>query len=136
MSDTFQNSLMGLLAGAKPLSTRTPGTLLAPTDEMIFRQWIADQGIKDLDHPASHYDYRGFWKALQEGNPVAVQSASNGHFPDVWKLPGHPTFSNESKYATPLAPHWEGDRLVTNQGKLVVDERSPKVKLGPMMRGK
>ena len=30
--------------------------------------------------------------------------------------------SNESMYATPLAPHWEGDKLVDWRGNVIADE--------------
>lgn len=38
----------------------------------------------------------------------------------------HKTFSNESKYATPDAPHWEGDRLIDKNGRVVADETPKK----------
>lgn len=119
MSDTLSNSLMALLTGSPPLSTRTPGTTLNPLDEIRFRIWAERRGIGDVDSALSHYDYRGFWKAIQEGNPLAVQSSKNGHYPDIWKLPGHPQFSNESKYAAADAPHWEGEHRVDNAGRIV-----------------
>ena len=36
------------------------------------------------------------------------------HWSDKYKLPGHPTFSVESKYYEPgmLAGHWENDNYV------------------------
>ncbi len=103
-----------------PNSRNPSGTVLNLADEIKFRNWIAQHGVKDLDNPLSHYDYRGYWQAQQGGDPNA-QQAANQHYPDTYKLPGHPTFSNESQYAQPDAPHWEGDdqsgyRLVGKNG--------------------
>jgi hypothetical protein len=69
-------------------------TELNPLDEMKFQKWIKDNNIKDLNEPDSYYDYRGFWKQ----NPDFKHSLGQ-HFPDTFKQPGHPTFSNESQYA-------------------------------------
>jgi hypothetical protein len=62
---------------------------------------------------------RGYWKANPGGKPD-----SRGHFPDTFKLPNHPTFSAESKYATPGAPRWTGDKLIRPNGEMVIDESS------------
>ena len=40
------------------------------------------------------YDMRGAWRANS-------QQAGNGHYPDTYKKPNHPTFSRESQYSTP-----------------------------------
>jgi hypothetical protein len=85
--------------------------------------WVKQRGITDADSPQAYYDYRGFWKAMQDGNPLAVQSAKTGHWPDLWKLPGHPNFSNESIYASADAPHWVGDHLVDNKGNIVPGDK-------------
>lgn len=108
-------------------------TKLTPDDEKQFQTWATSRGIKDLDHPDSHYDYRGFWRGIQDGDVDATQSATNGHFPDKWKTPGHPTFSDESVYATEGDNHWEntpnGARLVDQNGNVVADEgRRPRTK--------
>ena len=48
-----------------------------------------------MDHPDSHYDYRGYWK--QYGNaPIRF---GIDHFTDTYKQHGHPTFSQESQYS-------------------------------------
>lgn len=72
------------------------------------------------------YDYAGFWLAQQAGYPMA-QTTTNPflnetHFPDYWKTPFHATFSNESRYAKPNAPHWEEDRLTDSKGKTLFTE--------------
>jgi hypothetical protein len=50
------------------------------------------------------YDYDA-WKAANPG----VKMAPGQHYPDTYKLPNHPTFSDESMYSTPNAQggHWE-----------------------------
>jgi hypothetical protein len=79
----------------------------------------------------SDYDMRGFWRALQQGDPDAKTAVSQFdgkiHFPDTYKTPYHRTFSNESIYASPDAPHWEGDRLIDKNGNVIADE-TPKKK--------
>lgn len=41
------------------------------------------------------------------------------HWPDTYKRPNHPTFSNESIYSTPENPggHWEGDKYIPQMKK-------------------
>jgi len=99
-------------------------TALTPAEDMAFQHWVAMNKIPFDPSPAADYDMRGYWKAQQMGDPRAKQ-ADNKHFPDTWKTPYHDTFSNESMYATPLAPHWEGDRLVDWRGNVLVDEGPP-----------
>lgn len=49
---------------------------------------------RNPDEPEHYYDYRGYWK-----NGPEVQSLIfNEHLPDTWKVPGHPTMSDESMY--------------------------------------
>lgn len=72
-------------------------TLLSPADEAAFQQWTKTNQLKDVDHPDSHYDYRGFWKSTQ-GAPHPP--GSEQHFPDTFKEHGHPTFSQESQYSS------------------------------------
>jgi hypothetical protein len=78
------------------------------------------------DTPTADYDMRGYWKSLVAGDPNAKQKKSDFdgkmHFPDTYKTPYHKTFSNESKYATSDAPHWEEDRLIDKDGGVVADE--------------
>jgi hypothetical protein len=83
-------------------------TPLTPAEEQAFRRWIAVNQIADLDHPDSHYDYRGYWKSTG-GAPVepgmfvshdaGQQLPRRAHFTDVFKEHGHPTFSQESQYS-------------------------------------
>jgi hypothetical protein len=104
-------------------------TPLSPSEEKQFRSWVKANKIPFDDSPSSDYDMRGFWKAAQEGDPDASTAVSKFdgriHFSDKFKTPFHRTFSNESQYATSDAPHWEGDRLIDNQGNVVADETPP-----------
>lgn len=115
-------------------------TQLSPEEEAEFEQWVGTQKVKDpttgqeepvwRDSPTSDYDMRGFWKAMQSGDPEATRSAQTGHYPDRFKTPYHRSFSNESQYATPDAPKWVKDKetgeevqQMDKSGKIVFDER-------------
>ncbi len=84
-------------------------TALTPEEEVAFQRWVRENGITDLDHPDSRYDYRGFWKATK-GRPHPPGSME--HFPDTFKQHGHPTFSQESQYS---AGPWDGGRWAGEQ---------------------
>jgi hypothetical protein len=105
-------------------------TKLTASEEAAFRRWVAQNDVPfDVNARETDYDMRGFWKAAQQGDERAstAVNANDGqiHFPDYWKTPLHRTFSNESKWATPDAPHWEGDRLIDKNGRVVFDETAP-----------
>jgi hypothetical protein len=66
-------------------------TALSPVQEQKFLAWARSTGrIGDTED----YDLRGAWKA-------GVRPAANGHLPDTYKKPNHPTFSQESQYSPP-----------------------------------
>ena len=67
----------------------TYDTKLSPDEEKAFQEWAKAKG---RERDTEDYDLRGAWKAN-------AQEATNGHLPDTWKKPNHPTFSNESMYA-------------------------------------
>lgn len=72
-------------------------TALSPDEEIAFQAWAkARNKLGDL----YDYDLRGAWKD-------GAQQADNGHLPDTYKKPNHPTFSVESKYVTPETPGGE-----------------------------
>lgn len=54
------------------------------------------------------YDYYSFYKNKEYLNP---EFGIDKHFPDTYKRPGHPTFSNESIYSTPenQGGQWTGE---------------------------
>jgi hypothetical protein len=101
-------------------------TTLSPKQEQDFQGWLFKNNIPyNLKWPADQsmqdYDMRGYWKALQSGD-AETRDPKTLHFPDVYKTPYHKTFSNQSKYATPEAPHWEGNRLIDKDGRVLIDE--------------
>lgn len=78
-------------------SNNTP---LSPEDEQKFQDWAATKWgpsgsdpSRTLSDVISNYDMRGFWQS--NGS-----QADNGHYPDTYKKPNHPTFSTDSKYST------------------------------------
>lgn len=73
------------------LGDPTYGTRLAPDQEKKYQEWKAKLP-KNLQYEGD-YDLRGLWKENQNVKPSA-----NLHFPDKYKLPNHPTFSDESIY--------------------------------------
>lgn len=86
-------------------------TPLPPELETAFRAWAKANAIRDVDHPDSHYDYRGFWlSTLGAPHP----SGAEQHFPDTFKQHGHPTFSQESQYSTGPSDGglWIGDTFM------------------------
>lgn len=84
-------------------------TKLNPNEEAQFQEWAKTNGITDVDHPDSHYDYRGYWQQTK-GAP----HQAGDHFPDTYKQHGHPTFSTESKYSRGSSDGgtWVGDKFV------------------------
>ncbi len=63
-------------------------TKLSDADEASYQAWAESSGRKN---DTFDYDMRGAWK---EGYAADLR----GHFPDTFKKPNHPTFSDESKY--------------------------------------
>ncbi len=103
------------IGGADPGSV-WPGTLadeitakfdtaLPPEEEQRFQKWKEMVAPKDS---GEDYDFRG---AFKEG----INKGPDGHWPDTYKKPNHPTFSDESIYAMAApqkAGHWDGDTFV------------------------
>lgn len=104
-------------------------TNLKPQEEAAFRQWVKANHVPWQDDPHADYDMRGYFKALESGDPNARQTLNDNdgkmHFPDTYKTPFHKSFSRESKYATPDAPEWnDKDQLIAQDGRIVFDERA------------
>lgn len=70
-------------------------TKLSPADEAKFQAWI--KTLPPRLQSTADYDMRGAWQA-------DAQQAANGHLPDTWKKPNHPTFSDESQYHSAATP--------------------------------
>lgn len=106
-------------------------TPLPSDQEGLFRAWLQKNKVPfQPDAPVTDYDMRGFWSALTAGDPLAKSAVDPNdnrlHYPDYWKTPLHTTFSNESKFATPQAPRWVGDTLVSANGQILFDDRARK----------
>lgn len=93
-------------------------TQLSPDEEFRFHEWADDLGKKqgrnaldDLDD----YDMRGAFKA-------GAAESENGHFPDTFKKPNHPTFSTQSQYHDTPDPQHGGTYQGGEWGR-TADER-------------
>ena len=81
-------------------------TEFSPHLEGLYQLWTT------TDHaPQSNdYDMRGYFldRMLGAAPPTEINTADlSPHYPDTYKLPNHPSFSNESKYSTGKDdPHW------------------------------
>lgn len=104
-------------------------TPLPPPDEQAFRAWLQQNKVPfDPSAAMTDYDMRGFWGALQRGDPRATSSINPNdqqlHYPDYWKTPMHQSFSRGSQWATPDAPYWTPDekQLIDRYGNVIFDE--------------
>jgi hypothetical protein len=82
----------------------TYDTQLSEEEEREFQRWKAKYAPNDS---GADYDLRGAFKA-------GMKPGDDGHWDDEYKKPNHPTFSDESIYASErpdLAGHWVGDRF-------------------------
>lgn len=95
-------------AEGKPLGKYdTP--LSDPAEEQVFQYWKEQFAPKD---PGNDYDLRGAFKNGITPDP------QTGNWPDTFKKPNHPTFSDQSIYTKDrpdLAGKWEGDKYIPPQ---------------------
>lgn len=85
-------------------------TKLSGAEEASFQRWKSRYAPQDS---GGDYDLRGAFKAGLKPDP------KSGHWPDTFKKPNHPTFSDESIYAKDrpeLAGHWEGETYSPPKG--------------------
>jgi flagellum-specific peptidoglycan hydrolase FlgJ len=78
-------------------------TRLNPSDEMAYQRWKQYFAPQDS---GEDYDLRGAFLA------GVTPDTQTGHWPDTYKKPNHPTFSDQSKFAKRYperAGHWNGD---------------------------
>lgn len=83
----------GLMADPNDF-TQHYNTALSADEETAFQSWLAALGQKtgrDMSGDMYDYDMRGAFKS-------GAGQAANGHFPDQFKKPNHPTFSTDSQY--------------------------------------
>lgn len=80
-------------------------TYLPADKEKAFQAWKSRVAPNDS---GSDYDLRGAFAA-------GIRPSQAGHWPDTYKKPNHPTFSDESQYASRApgkAGHWEGEKFI------------------------
>jgi hypothetical protein len=65
-------------------------TPLSPQETLKYQAWL--QTLPEQQQDTRDYDMQGAFKA-------GVAQSENGHLPDTFKKPNHPTFSDESKYS-------------------------------------
>jgi hypothetical protein len=65
-------------------------TPLKPAEKKEYQKWLMT--LPEYQRNARDYDLQGAFKA-------GLNPAENGHFPDAFKKPNHPTFSDQSKYS-------------------------------------
>lgn len=112
-------------AWAKPGNYNTKLSVL---QEGQFQQWLKQNNV-EFDHtaPVTDYDMRGYWQALQAGDPRAASAIDPNdkqmHYPGYWKTPYSATFSNESQWAQPNAPVWKGDSYQLPNGHVIYDDK-------------
>jgi hypothetical protein len=70
---------------------------------MTYEEWKQKYAPHDSGRD---YDLKAAWEA--------GLTPTNGHFPDTFKKPNHPTFSIESKFWKPgmAAGRWEGEKYI------------------------
>lgn len=131
------------MAPQPPFKAGSQNTALDPLTELLFQHWVKQNNVP-FDTQAqgpTNYDMRGYYQGLQNGNPMARPSEVNAndgrpHFTDYYKTPQHQTFSNESKFAGPMAPQWiNGSQLAAPSGRIIADE-NPQSALVKLLMGR
>ena len=96
-------------ASSAPLQIPSYDTALSPEEDQRYQKWKQQYAPNDS---GADYDLRGAFKA-------GLTPAPNGHWPDTFKKPNHPTFSNESRYAVgddaSRAGRWQGETFIPPQ---------------------
>ncbi len=129
LASVYERNQPYVLPGQHSFNTQLP-TL----QEFQFRKWLGENKVPfEAEAPVTDYDMRGFYMALQAGDPRATSAVNSNdgqmHYPDVWKTPYHETFSADSQWARPNAPQWnDQDQLVGPNGRILFDERAQKRK--------
>ena len=110
----FWNLLRGENTGENPYGSADYETKLTADEEPAYAAWKARTSPNDS---GQDYDLRGAFKAgLERAGPEA--GIDEGHFPDKFKKPTHPTFSDQSQYAANApskAGTWDGDTYVPHK---------------------
>lgn len=111
--DTSNTGTPPLPAGAPVKTTQPPdtgsqyNTQLKPEEQAAFQAWKQKYAPNDS---GDDYDLQGAFKA------GVTPDADRGHFPDTFKKPNHPTFSDESQYSGKngnVGGHWNENGTFT-----------------------
>ena len=110
-------------------------TQLAQDQEARFQEWAHKPENWDYVQgdmgPTPGYDIRGWFQAMEAGDPRAKKDPKTHHFNDYWKTPySGEGFGRESKYGTPDGPYWTGNdqvgwSSVTSDGRIVLAPWKP-----------
>lgn len=103
MPDIFDSISPSSSTQNPPDYTNQYNTPLNSQEQSKFKQWKAKYAPNDT---GSDYDLQGAFKA------GITPDKDRGHFPDTFKKPNHPTFSDESQYSGKngmIGGHWGDD---------------------------
>lgn len=90
-------------------------TPLSDRNQQRFNNWLAAESKRrgrEISNDMADYDLKGYWL-----NGGYKNTSGQGHMPDTYKKPNHPTFSNQSQYHGTMSPwgvpfeggHWADD---------------------------
>ena len=89
-----------------------PRTKLNPAQDSVYTAWKSRLPT-NLQYEGN-YDLKRLWMENPGTRPTA-----NMHFPDKYKLPNHPTFSNESMYFNPSNQYIAGQWKETDSSGII-----------------
>jgi hypothetical protein len=69
-------------------------------EELPFREWAGNNNVLNPFDPRHYYDFVSAWRA-RTNRGVNLPSGESGHFPDTYKMEGHPGYSWQSQYWQP-----------------------------------
>ena len=104
-------------------------TQLNPLMEKMYKSWAMENNV-----PLSNdYDMRGYFldTIMGKARPTEINASDNQmHFPDTYKLPNHPSFSNESMYAKPgETRHWVENPAPYKEGTFALQGKGGNIKV-------
>src|SRR6218665_2634982 len=110
----------GIVQGIDPPRVKT--TRLSKRKEKAYQEWRS-RLPQNLQYEED-YDLRGLYKSDPN-----VQPSADLHFPDTYKLPNHPTFSDESIYFNDKTREWAGHWNQRDDGSTEYVPYNPKNKM-------
>jgi hypothetical protein len=112
-----------------PFAVIPKTTRLGPSMEKMYKAWVLQNNV-----PTSNdYDMRGYFldTVMGKAAPTEINVADNQtHYPDTYKLPNHPSFSNESIYAKPNeSRHWVENPAPYKEGTWALQDKGGNIKV-------